>query len=88
MTSSKKIKFSSSFDIKSESFREKVVNHDTGTTRVVDNQNPIHSTRQFTLTTNPVKWESKDSNKPKQTSGYSIQVNPHTVGYDTSQLTD
>jgi hypothetical protein len=82
----KKIKISSSLDIQSESLHEKIKDNKTGQTRVVDIQEPHRTTKTTTITTNPVKYEAKGPGKVEVTEGKAVDINPATVGYDTSQL--
>ena len=86
MATNKKIGISSSFDIQSESLHEVIQDHHTGKAKVVDVQEPHKKTATTTITTNPVKYEAKGTEEPKVTAGQAVEVNPATVGYDTSQL--
>ena len=86
MASDTKIQISSSFEIDSQSLHEKIVDHSTGKAKVVDKGEPHKSTSNVTITSNPVKYEKKGLEEPKVTGGESVEVNPATVGYDTSQL--
>ena len=86
MASNKKIQISSSFDIRSESLHEVITDRNTGKSKVVDIQEPHKKTENITVTTNPVKYEAKGAEEPKVTEGKAVEVNPATIGYDTSQL--
>jgi hypothetical protein len=82
----RKIQISSSFDIQSESLHEVVKDNNTGQTKVTDIQEPHKRTEKTTITTNPVKYETKGTEEPQVTEGKAVHLNPATVGYDTSQL--
>jgi len=86
MASNKKIQISSSFDIDSESLHEKIVDHNTGKSKIVDKQEPHHSSKKVTITSNPVKYETKGAGETTVAQGEATEVNPATIGYDTSQL--
>lgn len=86
MTENKKIQISSSFDIQAESLHEVIQDHSTGETKVIDKEEPHKQTITTTITTNPVKYEAKGIEEPKVTEGKAVQVDPATIGYDTSQL--
>jgi hypothetical protein len=88
MAGNKKIQISSTLDIQSESLHKVVTDHNTGKAKVVDIQEPHRFSTTTTITSNPVKYEAKGTEKPKVTEGREVQVNPATVGYDTSQLVD
>lgn len=80
------IQISSSFNIQSESLHEVVKDHNTGKTKVTDIQEPHKQTEKTTITSNPVKYETKGAEEPQVTEGKAVDINPATVGYDTSQL--
>lgn len=82
----KKATFSSSFGIDSESSYEKTTNHNTGKVKEVSKQEPHHSSRSTTVTTDGSKWETKDTSTPENRHRYTVKENPATIGYDTSQL--
>lgn len=82
MSPSNKIQFTSKLDIKSEHLHEKVTDHSTGEVKVTDRQEPHSSTYKKTLTSNPVKGVEP----PHVTEGKAVDINPATVGCDTSQL--
>lgn len=84
----KKIQISSTFDIQSQSLHEVLKDHTTGKAKVVDSQEPHRKTVTSIITSNPVKYEAKGTEEPKVTEGQKVDVNPATVGYDTSQLVD
>lgn len=86
MATNKKIGISSSFEIDSESLHEVIKDHNTGEAKVIDVQEPHKKTINTTITSNPVKYEAKGTEEPKVTEGQAVEVNPATVGYDTSQL--
>jgi hypothetical protein len=88
MASNKKIQISSTLDIQSESLHEVIKDHETGKTKVIDIQEPHKKTITSTITSNPVKYEAKGSEEPKVKEGEAVQLNPATVGYDTSQLVE
>lgn len=94
MASDKKIQISSTFDIESESLHEVIKDRETGKTKTVDIQEPLKKTISSTVTSNPVKFEAKGTEEPKVKEGESesesesVEVNPATVGYDTSQLVE
>ena len=86
MASNKKIQISSSLDIESESLHEVIQDHSTGKAKVVDVQEPHKSTKTTTITSNPIKYEAKGAEEPQVTEGKAVELNPATIGYDTSQL--
>ncbi|KAK3672042.1 hypothetical protein LTR78_008012 [Recurvomyces mirabilis] len=89
MSAGKKIKISSFLDIQAESLHEKITDHSAGKTQEVTKQEPHQTTKSVTVTSNPVKYETKGaSDEPKVTEGKekTIQQTVATVGYDTSQL--
>ena len=51
-----------------------------------DTVNPTDSMETKTVTTNPVKHEAKGTEEPHVTEGKAVDINPATIGYDTSQL--
>lgn len=85
-SSNKSIHISSSLDIQSESLHEKITDHSTGKSKVIDKETPHESSSSYTVTTNPVKYEKKGTDETKVTEGKAIDLDPATVGYDTSQL--
>ena len=86
MATDKKIGISSTLEIESGSLHEVIKDHNTGKARVVDVQEPHKKTASTTITTNPVQYEAKGTEEPHVTEGQAVEVNPATVGYDTSQL--
>ena len=86
MSLNKSIRITSKLDIESESLHTKTVNHSTSKTKEVKKQEPHKSSYSTTITSNPVKYESKGTGEPKVTEGQAAEVNPATIGYDTSQL--
>ena len=86
MAADKKIQISSSFEIESESLHEVTKDHNTGKAKFVDVEEPHKKTVHSTITTNPVKYETKGTEEPQVTEGQAVHVNSATVGYDTSQL--
>lgn len=81
-----KIQITSKLDVESEFLHEKVVDHDTGQVKVTDKYEPHHSSLKKTVTSNPVKYEAKGIEEPHVTEGEAVDLNPATVGCDTSQL--
>jgi hypothetical protein len=71
--SSSKIQFSSNLDVQNEYLHEKVTD-------------PHSSTSKTTIASNNIKYEAKGVDEPKVTEGEAVDVNPATVGCDTSQL--
>ena len=86
MPSDKKIQFTSKLDIKNEYLHEKVTDNSTGEVKVTDVREPHSCTSKTTITSNPVKYEAKGVEEPHVTEGEAVEVNPATVGCDTSQL--
>lgn len=82
----KRLQISSSFDFESKHIHEKITNNTTGETRTVDSDEPHQSQRSVTITSDPVKYEVKGGEEPKVVEGEAVQVNPATIGFDTSQL--
>lgn len=86
MTPNKKIQITSKVDISSENLYEKVTDNTTGETKVTNKQEPHETSKTKTVTTNPVKYEAKGTEEPHVTEGKAVDINPATIGYDTSQL--
>lgn len=86
MADNNKIQITSSLDIQAESLHEIIKDHNTGKAKVVDKEEPHEQSIKKTITTNPVKYEAKGVEEPKVKEGEAVEVNPATVGYDTSQL--
>lgn len=86
MAPNKKIQITSKLDISSENLYEKITDNTTGETKVVNKQEPHNTSETKTVTTNPVKYEAKGTEEPHVTEGKAVDINPATVGYDTSQL--
>lgn len=86
MPSDKKIQFTSKLDIDSEYLHEEIKDNSTGEVKVTDKQVPHQSTLKTTVTSNPVKYEAKGIEEPHVTEGEAVDINPATVGCDTSQL--
>jgi len=81
-----KIQFTSKLDIQNEYLHEKVTDHSTGQVKVTDKVAPHQSTLKTTVASNPVKYEAKGVEEPQVTEGEAVELNPATVGCDTSQL--
>jgi len=82
----KKIQITSELDISSETLFEKITDNSTGETKVINKQKPHQRSKTTTVTTNPVKCEAKGTEEPHVTEGKAVDINPATIGYDTSQL--
>ncbi|RMY62031.1 hypothetical protein D0865_00658 [Hortaea werneckii] len=61
--SERKVQISSSFDIDSKSFHEKVVDHKNGGTKRIDEEQPHQHQQSTTVTSNPVKYENNGTDK-------------------------
>jgi hypothetical protein len=85
-SSSSKIQFSSNLDVQNEYLHEKVTDRSTGEVKVTDVHDPHSSTSKTTVASNNIKYEAKGVEEPKVTEGEAVDVNPATVGCDTSQL--
>jgi hypothetical protein len=81
-----KIQFTSKLDIQNEYLHERVKDPSTGQVKVTEKVAPHQSTVKTTLTSNPVKYEVKGVEEPKVTEGEAVELDPATVGCDTSQL--
>lgn len=86
MSSDKSIHIASSLDIQAESLHEKIIDHSAGKSKIVDKETPHESSSNYTVTTNPVKYEKRGTDEAKVTEGKAVDLDPATVGYDTSQL--
>ena len=86
MPSDSKIQFTSKLDIKNEYLHEKVTDRDTGEVKVTEVHDPHSATCKTTLTSNNAKYEAKGVEAPHVTEGEAVELNPATVGCDTSQL--
>jgi hypothetical protein len=85
-SSSSKIQFSSNLDVQNEYLHEKVTDRSTGEVKVIDVHEPHLKTSKTTVASNNVKYEAKGVDETKVTEGEAVDVNPATVGCDTSQL--
>ena len=86
MPSDSKIQFTSKLDIQNEYLHEKVTDRSTGEVKVTDVREPHSSACKTTITSNNAKYEAKGVEAPQVTEGKAIDLNPATVGCDTSQL--
>ena len=86
MPSDSKIQFTSQLEIQNEYLHEKVTDRSTGEVKVTDVHEPHSSTRKTTITSNNAKYEAKGVESPHVTEGEAVELNPATVGCDTSQL--
>lgn len=91
MASSRRIKISSTSDIQAEYYSQKIVNHNTGKTKIVDNSEPQHWTRSATVIGNPGNPENyeaiaKSKGKPLAKEVPVRKLGPVVEGFDTSQL--
>lgn len=66
MASNRRIKISSSSDIQSDTFYQKVVNHNTGSTKVVNQQGPTHWQVKGEVIGNPEDPEKYKSRKQSE----------------------
>ena len=81
-----KIQFTSKLDIENEYLHEKITDRSTGQVKVTDKVTPHQSTLKTTIASNPVKYEAKGVEEPQVTEGEAVELNPATIGCDTSQL--
>lgn len=81
-----KIQFTSKLDIQNEYLHEKVTDRSTGEVKVTDVCEPHSKTCKTTIASNDAKYEAKGTQAPHVTEGEVVEVNPATVGCDTSQL--
>ena len=83
-----KIQVTSKLDIQNEYLHEKIKDPSTGQVKVTEKVAPHQSTATTTLASNPVKYEVKGVEEPKVTEGEAetVELDPATVGCDTSQL--
>lgn len=81
-----KIQITSKLDVDHKYLHEKITDNSTGEVKVTDTKEPHSSTCKTTVATNPVKYEAKGVEEPHVTEGDAVDVNPATVGCDTSQL--
>ncbi|RMY86655.1 hypothetical protein D0861_05790 [Hortaea werneckii] len=61
--SERKVQISSSFDIDSKSFHERVVDHKNGGTKRIDEEQPHQHHQSTTVTSNPVTYENNGTDK-------------------------
>ncbi|KAI7031111.1 hypothetical protein KC352_g47485, partial [Hortaea werneckii] len=61
--SERKVQISSSFDIDSKSFHEKVVDHKNGGTKRIDEEQPHQHHQSTTVTSNPVAYENNGTDE-------------------------
>lgn len=93
-STSRRIKLSATTEIDSERFSQKIVNHNTGKTKISNRPEPrkwTHSGTIISEPSEPVKLEDKteqkgDKAKEVKSPANDPYTNPATVGYDTSQL--
>ena len=83
---SKNIQFTSKLDIQNEYLHDKVTDRSTGEVKVTDVREPHSATCKTTIASNNAKYEAKGTEAPHVTEGEAVEVNPATVGCDTSQL--
>ena len=81
-----KIQFTSKLDIQNEYLHEKVTDRSTGEVKVTDVCEPHSKTCKTTIASNDAKYDAKGTQAPHVTEGEVVEVNPATVGCDTSQL--
>ncbi|KAI7086431.1 hypothetical protein KC356_g5029 [Hortaea werneckii] len=84
--SERKVQISSSFDIDSKSFHERVVDHKNGGTKRIDEEQPHQHHQSTTVTSNAVTYENNGTDKLHISEGEVIQQSKATEGFDTSQL--
>lgn len=91
MESGKRIKISSTSSIKSDSFFQKITDHNTGKSKTIDKPQPHQFNNSANITGNPSEPE-KFQGKIEKTSGPQIKQSKATntveqiEGLDTSQL--
>ena len=81
-----KIQFTSKLDIQNEYLHEKVTDNSTGEVKVTEVREPHSKSCSTTIASNDAKYEAKGTQAPHVTEGEAVEVNPATVGCDTSQL--
>ena len=81
-----KIEFSSNLDIQNEVLHEKITDRTTGEVKVTDVYDPHSTTSKTTIASNNAKYEAKGVEEPHVTEGEAVELNPATIGCDTSQL--
>lgn len=86
MSSDSKIGFTSKLEVENEYLHEKVTDRSTGEVKVTDVHDPHSTTVKATVTSNNAKYEAKGIEDPHVTEGEAVELNPATVGCDTSQL--
>lgn len=91
MASNRRIKISSTSDIQSEHFTQKIVNHNTGKASIIDKPDPQHwkkSSEVLGNPSNPEKYESKGKSQgePVAEEVKVKQDQQELEGFDTSQL--
>lgn len=85
----KRVQISTNFTTDAESLHEEIHFKDTGGSKIIDRSDPHSTSFSTTITSNPVTIETDGvENKTKSGSANTttIDQNPRTVGYDTSQL--
>lgn len=83
---SSKIQFTSNLVIQNEYLHEKVTDNSTGEVKVTDVRESHSATCKTTIASNNAEYEAKGTEAPHVTEGEAVEVNPATVGCDTSQL--
>jgi len=70
-----------------EVLHEKIQDHNTGETKIIDQEEPHSTTSSTTITSNPITIETKGPEpKTKQGESHTIDDSPALEGLDTSQL--
>jgi len=87
MSDKKRIQISSNLQRDGESFHEKIQDHNTGETKIIDQDEPHSTTVSTTVTSNPTTVETNGpESKTKQGESRTVDENPALEGLDTSQL--
>jgi len=87
MSDNKRIQISSSFQGNGEIFHEKIQDHNTGGTKIIDQEEPHSTSSSTTITSNPTTIETNGPEpKTRQGESHTVVENPTLEGLDTSQL--
>jgi predicted double-glycine peptidase len=87
MSPSSKIEITSNLEVQNEYLHETLTDPSTGEVKFTDVQDEqVPRNKSTTIASNPVKYEAKGVDEPRVTEGEAVDLNPATVGCDTSQL--
>lgn len=81
-----RLRLSSIVNIDSSSHYQKIVNHNTGETRIFDKPAPHSIKKRDTVTTNPLEYTTSKPKKPSPNDTPKPDQGSTTGGFDSSEL--